>query len=302
MTYFEEVSKYPILPHEELMQLFRDLVRHESDAWAASGRTREEDPHGTVIREHGKSSAKVRAHLFLADKCVEVIVQSNLKLVISSAGKAAKVGGLSQEDLTQEGNIGLMRAIRTFDPEKGFRFSTYALWWVRHYINRALSNQGREIRLPVHTLELLRSIKNAKKELAPKLNRKPTKLEIAEHLGVPLKRVEEVLMSSLTASPLPLNDHLSERGDEWIDMIPSDQEDPDVLLEREEGKAAIHEALKKLPPIQYRVLARRFGIGKKDEMTLKEIGDEEDLSRQRIQQIEAEALRNMKRALKKVVK
>lgn len=283
-------SPGPVLTHAEQIKLFEELARHQRNAWRAARKRRREDPHGKLIRELARNSPKVREHIALADRCVDAIVRGNLRLVLQIARRYhAKNGSLSLSDLVQDGSLGLLRAIRTFDVKLGFRFSTYAVWWIRQNILRSIANTGREIRLPVHVSELIRRVSLVRHNLENRLGRTPLVEEIAAAAKVSVAKVEE--LREWAGVPLPLN----ESGD-WADEEIADQE---TLLDREEMALNAIELMAKLPPIQRMILIQRFGLGESNEYTLKQIGKERGLSKERIRQLETLALENLKKLLTK---
>ncbi|MGE0546411.1 MAG: RNA polymerase sigma factor RpoD/SigA [Kofleriaceae bacterium] len=226
-------------------------------------------------------------------------VKANLRLVVSIA-RRFNHGRMALADLIQEGNIGLMKAVERYDYRRGFRFSTYASWWIRHAISRALADKGREVRLPVHMIDAQHRLTKARRQLTGSLGRQPTSEELAAATQMPLDKIEKMrawLLEQSVSIDKPVGDEEGRVLGEVLEDPDREDVSPTQDLEWEALTTEVREVLGELRPIEADILRQRFGLGTEQELTLKEIGDKYNLSRERIRQLQEQALSKVRRAL-----
>jgi RNA polymerase primary sigma factor len=275
--YLESVSCHDLLTAEDEVRLARTIER---------GRRAEE-----ILATEGDIDAERRVelvrHVRLADHAKQQFIRSNLRLVISIA-KRYTGRGLDLLDLIQEGNLGLIRAVEKFDWRKGFKFSTYATWWIRQAITRAIADKSRTVRIPVHLHDTLAAVRAAQASLKAELGRDPKPDEIAEEAGVEVSKVELALAVADTVS---LEQPIGEDGAQLGDFIEDeDAVDPVRVTEELDIANSLRKSIERLPTREGRILALRYGFYDGIPRTLEEIGEEFNLTRERIRQLEKLAL------------
>ena len=260
-----------------------------------------DDPVRMYLKEIGRVPLlSVEQEQILAQKMKEgdekaknSIVEANLRLVVSIAKKHLNKG-MAFLDLIQEGNLGLMKAVEKFDSSKGYKFSTYATWWIRQAITRAIADQARTVRIPVHMVETIHKVSRVSRQLLQEYGREPTPEEIAEKIGMTADKVRDTMKYAL--DPISLETPIGEEGDSHLgDFIPDeDSPAPAEAASYTLLKEQINEVLHTLTPREEQVLKLRFGLEDGRTRTLEEVGKEFDITRERIRQIEAKALRKLR--------
>ena len=219
------------------------------------------------------------------------LVECNLRLVISMA-RAYSASGVPLLDLIQEGNLGLMRAVEKFDYRRGYKLSTYATWWIRQSMSRAIADQGRTIRLPLHVLDVVKKLHRAKRKLTQTLGRDPLAAELAAELEIPVERVIE--LQRMTEDPVSLETPVGDGESLFSDMVEDvNAPRPDDHVAGYERRRQLEEALESLNERTRRVIEARFGLGDRDPATLEQVGTEIGVTRERVRQIETRALREL---------
>ncbi len=293
--YLQEIGRIRLLRAEEEIELARkiaDLLELERIRERIEDRLEREISDGEWAAEVDMELPKFRRRLFLGRRAKDKMVQSNLRLVVSIAKKYMN-RGLSFQDLIQEGSLGLIRAAERFDHEKGYKFSTYATWWIRQAITRAIADQSRTIRLPVHLYETISRIKKTTKLLSQEMGRKPTEEEIATRMEMTIEKLRFIAKSAQL--PISLETPIGKEEDSRLgDFIEADGETPEDQVSKSLLREDLENVLDTLSPRERDVLRLRYGLDDGRMKTLEEIGQIFNVTRERIRQIEAKALRKLR--------
>jgi RNA polymerase sigma factor (sigma-70 family) len=255
-------------------------------------------PKSPQFRTYLQSVSRAMAR---AQHAKNEFVKANLRLVVSIA-RRFNHGRMPLADLIQEGNIGLIKAVERFDYRRGYRFSTYASWWIRHAISRALADKGRAVRLPVHMIDAYHRVAKSKRELTSKLGRQPTVEELGVATGIAAPKIEKMrsyLLDQSFSLDRPVSDEDGRRFIDFIQDPNAENISPIDTLADAAMTSEVRELLTSLKPIEADILRQRFGLDDDKELTLKEIGEKYNLSRERIRQLQEQALMKMRRALQR---
>lgn len=282
--YLKEIGKVDLLSPEEEVTLAERMQKGNEAAERIAN-------EGDAIP--AEERAQLEKDIKLGDRAKKRLAEANLRLVVSIAKRYVGRGMLFL-DLIQEGNLGLIKAVEKFDSTKGFKFSTYATWWIRQAITRAIADQARTIRIPVHMVETINKVIRVSRQLLQELGHDPSPEEIAKEMNMPVDRVRDIL--KIAQEPVSLETPIGEEEDSHLgDFIPDDDapepaEAASFMLLKEQ----LVEVLKTLTPREEKVLRLRFGIEDGHTRTLEEVGKEFNVTRERIRQIEAKALRKLR--------
>ncbi len=294
----------PLLRGRDLDRIYRDLVLGELEVLASAPERRRLDvPLGFSPRSSGfaRHLHSIRACERSAQRARQVFVNANLRLVVTVARRYYR-GTLPLSDLIQEGNLGLMKAVNRFDYRRGYKFSTYATWWIRHTVGRALANKGNAVRVPVHVTDAMQRVGRVRRELSSRLGREPSAEELAEAAELSVDKIAD-LEQNVPKFTMSLDQQVGDDdGQSRLEVF----RDPnvelhtpfDALFDKTTCNAVV-ELLDKLKPVESDIIRQRFGLEGGDERTLQEIADQYGLSRERIRQIQQEALGKLRRALRR---
>ena len=285
--YLKEIGKIQLLTFDEETRLANVIT----DGNIAQEQLASIEEEGYEIPE--SDLEKLRELVRKGEVAKNKLVEANLRLVVSIAKKY--VGrGLQFLDLIQEGNMGLMKAVEKFDSNRGFKFSTYATWWIRQAITRAVADQARTIRIPVHMVETINKLVRVQRQLVQELSREPSPEEVADRMGIPVEKVQQI--QKIAQEPISLEAPVGEEEDSSLGDFISDPTalDPYEYTAQEMLKKELNEVLQGLTDREEKVLRMRFGLLDGRQRTLEEVGREFGVTRERIRQIEAKALRKLK--------
>tara|TARA_B100000579_G_scaffold351195_1_gene305190 strand:- start:949 stop:1956 length:1008 start_codon:yes stop_codon:yes gene_type:complete len=295
-SYLRDIGRVPLLSHEQEITLGRqvqELMVLENVQLELESDLGEKPDENLVADKAGISTIQLKKKLKSGRRAKERMVAANLRLVVSVAKKYTK-RNMELLDLIQEGTIGLVRGVEKFDPTRGYKFSTYAYWWIRQGITRAIAEKSRSIRLPIHITEMLNKLKKGQRELSQELSRTPSLSELAEYVELPENDVKDLM--SRAGQPVSLETKIGDGEDTiLLDLLSNEIDMPAERIESDCMKGDLETLLEKLPELQNRVLRMRYGIDGDDPMSLTGIGRVLGISRDRVRNLERDGLRGLRK-------
>ena len=295
-SYLRDIGRVPLLSHEQEITLGRqvqELMRLEEAEEELRMRKGAEPTREEMAKSLDLTPAVLRRRLNNGRRAKERMVAANLRLVVSVAKKYTK-RNMELLDLIQEGTIGLVRGVEKFDPTRGYKFSTYAYWWIRQGITRAIAEKSRTIRLPIHITETPNKLKKGQRELSQELGRTPTVTELAEFVELPEPEVKDLLCRA--RQPVSLEMKVGDSDDtELRELLQNDAPMPHELVDGDCLRGDMRSLLEQLTPLQCRVLKMRYGIEVEEPMSLTGIGRELGMSRDRVRNLERDGLAGLRR-------
>ncbi|MBV9387657.1 MAG: RNA polymerase sigma factor, RpoD/SigA family [Chroococcidiopsidaceae cyanobacterium CP_BM_ER_R8_30] len=295
-TYLREIGRVPLLTREQEIvygkQVQQLMPLLEAKAVLAKKLHREPTTQEWATHVH-VSETELKETVRRGQRSKQKMIEANLRLVVAIAKKYQK-RNMEFLDLIQEGTMGLERGVEKFDPTRGYKFSTYAYWWIRQAITRAIAQQARTIRLPIHITEKLNKIKKVQRELAQKLGRSPTPAEIGKELELEPAQIREYM--NMARQPVSLDVRVGDNQDtELQDLLEDEGPSPEHYMTQESLRQDLDDLLSELTPQQRQVLSLRFGLEDGNELSLAKVGEQLNLSRERVRQLEHQALAHLRR-------
>ncbi len=291
-AYLRDIGRIPLLEHDEEILLGRKVQRMLEIK--ACEELLEDPTQDDLARSLDITSKQLRRELRDGEKAKDKMVTANLRLVVSVAKKYTK-RNMELLDIIQEGTIGLVRGVEKFDPGRGYKFSTYAYWWIRQGITRAIAEKSRANRLPIHVTENLNKLKKAQRELSQINGYMPSVFQLSEHLGLTVDEIKDLMCKA--RQPTSLEIKIGENRDTaLIDLLEDETQLPETILERQCIKEDMREMISDLPEMQAAVVSMRYGIGEDilEPMSMTAIGQVLNMSRDRVRTLEHKALRELR--------